>query len=57
MMPFEEYRKLKKGLKLRARVSGLPMALVGILASSAVNVHFNPNMLAPVPEEEIQLVL
>lgn len=57
MMPFEEYRKLKKALKLRARMSGLPMAGVGILASAALNTHFNPNLLAPVPEEEIQLIL
>ncbi len=57
MMPFEEYRKLKKTLKIRARISGLPMALVSILASSAINVHLNPNLLAPLPEDEIQLVL
>ena len=56
MLPFEEYKKLKKALKLRARLSGLPMGLVGIAVSSFVNVHFNPRMFDATPEE-IQPIL
>ena len=51
MMPFEEYRKLKKALKMRARIAGLPTAVVGVMASSFVNVHFNPRMFEMTPEE------
>ena len=51
MMPFEEYRKLRKALKWRARIAGIPMGLLGIAASSFVNVHFNPRMFEMSPEE------
>lgn len=51
MMPFEEYRKLKKALKMRARIAGLPTAVVGVMASSFVNIHFNPRMFEMTPEE------
>ena len=51
MMPFEEYRKLKKSLKIRARIAGLPTAVVGMMASSFINVHFNPRMFEMAPEE------
>jgi hypothetical protein len=45
MMPFEEYRKLRRRLKMRSRLSGLPVAFLGVGASSAANVHFHPQML------------
>lgn len=48
---FEEYRKLKKSLKLRTRLAGIPMAFVGTTISSAVHIHFNPRMFEMTPEE------
>ena len=45
MMPFEEYRRLRRRLKMRSRLAGLPVACVGVALSSAVNVHFHPQML------------
>lgn len=55
-MPFEEYRKLKTALKLRARIAGFPMAFVGIALSSVVSIHLNPRMFEMTPEE-IQPIL
>ena len=58
MMPFEEYRKLKKRLKNRARLAGIPMALFGTTVSSAINIHFNPQMLDfQNPEVELTPIL
>ena len=51
MMQFEEYRKLRKALKWRARIAGIPMGLLGIAASSFVNVRFNPRLFEMSPEE------
>ena len=50
-MSFEEYRKLKKALRMRARVAGLPMGLVGMSLSSAIGIHLNPRMFEMTPEE------
>ena len=58
MMPFEEYRKIKKRLKNRARLAGIPMALFGTTVSSAINIHFNPQMLEfQNPEVELTPIL
>lgn len=58
MMPFEEYRKLRKRLKIRARLAGVPMALVGTSLSSAISIHFNPQMLEfQNPEVELTPIL
>ena len=45
MMRFDEYRKLRRRLKTRSRLAGIPMAFVGITLSSAINVHFHPQMI------------
>lgn len=55
-IPFTEYRKLKKSLKMRSRVAGIPMGFVGISISSAVNIQLNPRMFEMTPEE-IQPIL
>ena len=56
-MTFEEYRKLRRSLKTRSRVAGLPMAFFGMGISSFVNVHYvTPNMFDMTPEE-IQPIL
>ena len=56
MMPFEEYRKLKKTLKQRARIWGVPFAFAGMTISSAINVMMFPNIFDMAPEE-IQPIL
>lgn len=55
-MPFAEYRKLKKTLKMRTRIAGIPMAFAGIGISSAVSIQLNPRMFEMTPEE-IQPIL
>lgn len=50
-MSFEEYRKMKKSIKTRTRIAGLPMALVGTSLSSAISVYLNPHMFEMTPEE------
>lgn len=50
-IPFAEYRKLKKSLKMRSRVAGIPMGFIGICISSAVNIQLNPRMFEMTPEE------
>lgn len=58
MMPFVEYRKLRRSIKLRSRLAGLPMAFVGVTLSSAINVHFQPQMLEfQNPEVELTPIL
>ena len=56
MMPFEEYRKLKKTIKNRARIWGVPFAFTGMSISSAINVMMFPNMFEMAPED-IQPIL
>ena len=56
MMPFEEYRKLKKSHKTKARLWGIPFAFGGMTASSIINVMLTPNMFEMTPEE-IQPIL
>ena len=48
---FEEYRQLRKSMKMRTRLAGLPMAFVGMGISSAVHVTLNPRMFEMTPEE------
>ena len=50
-MTFEEYRKTRRALKVRARVSGIPLAFVGMATSSAAHLHYNPRLLEMTPEE------
>ena len=50
-LAFEEYRKLRKSLKMRGRLAGIPMGFLGMGISSFVNVQFNPNMFNMTPEE------
>ena len=50
-MSFGDYRKLKKDLKIRRRIAGIPMAFLGLGASSAMNVYLNPKMFEMTPEE------
>ena len=56
MMPFEEYRKLKKTVKYRARIWGVPFAFAGMSISSAINVMIFPNLFEMAPED-IQPIL
>lgn len=45
MIPFEEYRKLRRRVKTRSRLAGIPVAFMGVTVSSAFNVHVYPQML------------
>lgn len=56
MMPFEEYRKLKKSMKYRGRIWGVPFAFTGMSISSAINVMVFPNIFEMAPED-IQPIL
>ena len=57
MMLFEDYRKLKKSLKWRARLAGIPMGFAGVVFSSFINIQLNPTMLTATTEEEIETIL
>lgn len=50
-MTFEEYRKTRKSLKVKARVAAVPVAFSGIAVSSAIHLHFNPRLFEMTPEE------
>ena len=56
MMSFEDYRKLKKTIKFRARIWGVPFAFAGMSISSTINVMIFPNILDMAPED-IQPIL
>ena len=56
-MTFAEYRKVKKSLKMRTRIAGIPMGFTGILLSSAISIHLNPRMLEMTPEEITPILL
>lgn len=51
MMPFQQYRKLKQSLKVKARLTGIPAGLLGMATSSAINISLNPRMFEMTPEE------
>ena len=51
MMPFPEYRKLRKSLKWQTRICGIPFALAGMAVSATINVYLNPGMFEMTPEE------
>ena len=51
MIPFQQYRKLKQSLKVKARLAGIPAGFLGMAASSAVNINLNPRMFEMTPEE------
>ena len=48
---FEDYRKLRKTLKSRSRVAGIPLAFISMGVSSLINVQMNPGMFEMTPEE------
>lgn len=50
-LSFEEYRGRKKTLKLRTRIAGLPMAVVGSALSGSVSIYLNPRMFEMTPED------
>ena len=50
-MSFEDYRKLRKALKSRSRVAGIPLAFISMGVSSLINVQMNPEMFEMTPEE------
>ncbi|EDO40484.1 predicted protein [Nematostella vectensis] len=53
---FEEFQKLKRKVRARQRVAGLPVAAVALMTSSAVSAYLNPNMF-DAPPDQIQPIL
>lgn len=50
-LTFEEYQKLRRKLRTRQRIAGLPVGAVALLTSSAVSAYLNPNMFDATPEQ------
>lgn len=56
-MTFAEYRKVRKSMKMRSRIAGIPIGFGGILLSSAISIHLNPRMFEMTPEEITPILL
>lgn len=55
-LSFEGYQKLKRKIRSRQRIAGLPVAAVALLTSSAVSAYLNPNMF-DAPPDQIQPIM
>lgn len=55
-LSFEEYQKLKRKIRSRQRIAGLPIAAVALMTSSAVSAYLNPNMF-DAPPDQIQPIM
>jgi len=55
-LSFEDYQKLKRKVKSRQRIAGLPIAAVALMTSSAVSAYLNPNMF-DAPPDQIQPIM
>ena len=50
-LTFEEYQKLRRKLRTRQRIAGLPVGALALVTSSAVSAYLNPNMFDAAPEQ------
>ena len=50
-MSFEEFQKLRKKLRTRQRLAGLPIGVTALLTSSVVSAYMFPNMFDATPEQ------
>lgn len=55
-LSFAEYQKLKRKIRSRQRIAGLPIAAVALVTSSAVSAYLNPNMF-DAPPDQIQPIM
>jgi import inner membrane translocase subunit TIM23 len=55
-LSFAEYQKLKRKIRSRQRIAGLPIAAVALMTSSAVSAYLNPNMF-DAPPDQIQPIM
>lgn len=55
-LTFEEFQKLKRKIRSRQRIAGLPIAAVALMTSSAVSAYLNPNMF-DAPPDQIQPIM
>ncbi|KNC80541.1 hypothetical protein SARC_07113 [Sphaeroforma arctica JP610] len=57
-MPFEEYRQLKKSLKTRGRIFGVPTGFGSMFGTSFAILSANPNIMEPPANvADIQLIM
>lgn len=50
-MSFEEFQKLRRKLRTRQRLAGLPIGMTALLTSSVVSAYMLPNMFDATPEQ------
>lgn len=50
-MSFEEFQKLRRKLRTRQRLAGLPIGMTALLTSSVVSAYMFPNMFDATPEQ------
>lgn len=53
---FADYQKLKRNLKTKQRIAGIPFALTGMLGSSMATAYLMPDMFDATPEN-VQLIM
>ena len=50
-LSFEEFQKLRRKLRTRQRLAGLPVGMTALLTSSVVSAYMFPNMFDATPEQ------
>lgn len=55
-LSFEEFQKLRRKLRTRQRLAGLPIGMTALLTSSVVSAYMFPNMFDATPEQ-IEMIL
>lgn len=50
-LSFEEFQKLRRKLRTRQRLAGLPIGMTALLTSSVVSAYMFPNMFDATPEQ------
>ena len=50
-LSFEEFQKLRRKLRTRQRLAGLPVGVTALLTSSVVSAYMFPNMFDATPEQ------
>ena len=53
---FEEYIQLKRSIRSKQRISGIPFAVLGLSTSSIVSAYMFPDMFDATPEN-VQLIM
>lgn len=56
-MPFDEFVKVKRRLRTRKRVAGLPFAFAGLTGSSMLHAWLNPHMFDATSPDQLTIYL